>query len=40
MTEQDHMSDEGSDISEKVEEAINTDALQNIPVNISIIINV
>ena len=36
MTEQDHMTDEGSDISEKVEDAINTDALQNIPVNISV----
>ena len=36
MTEQEHMSDEGSDISEKVEEAINTDALLNIPVNISV----
>ena len=36
MTEQEHMSDEGSDISEKVEETINTDALQNIPVNISV----
>jgi flagellar motor switch protein FliN/FliY len=30
------MSDEGSDFSEKVEQAINTDSLQNIPVSISV----
>ena len=42
MSEQEHMSDEGSGFSEKVEQeidveqAINTDALQNIPVSISV----
>lgn len=36
MSEQEHMSDEGSDFSEKVEQAINTDSLQNIPVSISV----